>query len=102
MLLNERLHIDLFLPEISTAIEVDGPPHFEPVWGEEALSRTQRSDQQKTGLLLSSGFVLIRVKQIKGLSEKYKRETLSKIRNELTKIENKYPSRENRYIEIGD
>ena len=102
MLLNERLHIDLFLPDISTAIEVDGPSHFEPVWGDEALSRTQRSDQQKTGLLLSSGFVLIRVKQTKGLSEKYKRETLSKILSELKQIKKKYPSRENRYIEIGD
>ncbi len=102
MLLNERLHIDLFLNEMSTAIEIDGPSHFEPVWGEEALSRTQKADQQKTGLLLSNGFVLIRVKQQKGLSEKYKREILSKIVSILTDINKKYPSRENRYIEIGD
>ena len=87
---------------MSTAIEIDGPSHFEPVWGEEALSRTQKADQQKTGLLLSNGFVLIRVKQQKGLSEKYKREILSKIVSILTDINKKYPSRENRYIEIGD
>ena len=102
MLLNERLHIDLFLPDMATAIEVDGPSHFEPVWGEEALLRTQKADQQKTGLLLSNGFVLIRVKQQKGLSEKYKREILSSLTKTLDGIKKKYPSRENRYIEIGD
>ena len=102
MLLNERLHIDLFLPEMATAIEVDGPSHFEPVWGEEALSRTQKSDQQKTGLLLSNGFVLIRIKQKKALSEKYKREVVNNLVKELDRIKIKYPSRENRYIEIGD
>lgn len=102
MLLNERLHIDLFLPDTATAIEVDGPSHFEPVWGEEALLRTQKADRQKAGLLLSSGFVLIRIKQTKGLSQKYKRETLSTLIETLDAIKEKYPSRENRYIEIGD
>ena len=102
MLLNERLHIDLFLPEMATAIEVDGPSHFEPVWGDEALSRNQKSDQKKTGLLLSNGFVLIRIKQKKALSEKYKREIVASLVKELDRIKKKYPSRENRHIEIGD
>ena len=30
---NNRLQIDLFVPELRTAIEVDGHSHFRPVWG---------------------------------------------------------------------
>ena len=99
---NQNLQIDLYLPTYRVAIEVDGPSHFKPVWGQDNLARNIKADQQKTGLLLSNGFVLIRVKQQKGLSEKYKREILSKIVSILTDINKKYPSRENRYIEIGD
>ena len=101
MLLNERLQVDLFLPELSTAIEVDGPSHFKPVWGEEALERSQKSDKQKTGLILSSGFVLIRIQQDKALSNKYKRIILSRLLKSLDQIKQKYPPREERYIEIN-
>jgi predicted Fe-S protein YdhL (DUF1289 family) len=33
ILVNTKLQIDLFLPTMDVAIEVDGPSHFEPVWG---------------------------------------------------------------------
>lgn len=102
LMLNENLHLDLFLPELGVAIEVDGPSHFEPIWGEEALERTQKSDKQKNGLILNSGLVLIRVAQKKNISEKYKRELTVSLENKLEEISVKYPSRENRYIEIGD
>ena len=39
---NTRLQIDLFLPKINLAIEVDGPSHFEPVWGAESLKKNQK------------------------------------------------------------
>ena len=38
-LVNTKLQIDLFLPTMNIAIEVDGPSHFESVWGEEVLQR---------------------------------------------------------------
>ena len=44
---NNRLEIDLYVTDLQTAIEVDGPSHFEPVWGEENLIKNQRSDKQK-------------------------------------------------------
>ena len=102
MLVNERLEIDLFIPELSVAIEGDGPSHFEPVWGEEALEKTQSSDRQKSGLILSMGLVLIRIKHTKGLSEKYKRETLADLKNELEKIKRRIPKKHERFIEIGE
>ena len=54
---NHNLQVDLYLPEYSAAIEVDGPSHFKPVWGQDNLNRNIKSDQQKTGLILCESFV---------------------------------------------
>lgn len=69
MLSNTRLHIDMFLPTMSIAIEVDGPSHFKPVWGQTALQKNQKYDQKKTGLLLGKGVKIIRIKQTKDFSQ---------------------------------
>ena len=100
MLLNERLEIDLFLPELSVAIEVDGPSHFKPVWGEKNLERNKRSDRQKTGLILGQGFVLIRIKQDKRISQRYFRKILDSLVVELEKIKESFPQENKRYIEL--
>lgn len=63
ILSNTKLQIDLFLPTMNIAIEVDGPSHFLPVWGEEALKRNQKYDQKKSGLIVGKGLFLIRIKQ---------------------------------------
>ena len=70
-LMNENLEIDLFLPQLGIAIEVDGPSHFDPVWGEESLKRQQKADTEKNGLLLVRGLAVIRV-QIKTKNESVK------------------------------
>lgn len=67
-LVNTKLQIDLFLPSIGTAIEVDGPSHFEPVWGEQSLSRNIQYDKKKEGLITGKGWHLIRIKQTKDFS----------------------------------
>mgnify|MGYP003325369255 CR=1 FL=1 len=67
-LVNTKLQIDLFLPKLNIAIEVDGPSHFSPVWGEEVLKRNIAYDQKKSGLIIGRGYSLIRVKQIKDFS----------------------------------
>jgi very-short-patch-repair endonuclease len=69
ILSNTKLQIDLFLPTMSIAIEVDGPSHFLPVWGEEALKKNILYDQKKQGLILGKGLVLIRIKQTKDFSK---------------------------------
>jgi very-short-patch-repair endonuclease len=68
-LINTRLQIDLFLPTMNLAIEVDGPSHFAPVWGKESLSRNKKYDSKKEGLILGRGWNLIRVIQTKDYSE---------------------------------
>jgi very-short-patch-repair endonuclease len=100
LLRNQRLEIDLYVNDTQTAIEVDGPSHFEPVWGEENLERNKRSDRQKTGLIISEGMVLIRVKQDKRSSQRYFRKVLEQVVQELEKITKEFPKEDQRYIEI--
>lgn len=101
LIMNERLEVDLFLPELKTAIEVDGPSHFFPIWGPESLARNIRSDAQKSGLLITKGFAIIRVRHIsKHISNKHKRDLLSKVLGTLSSIQNKFPKENERLIEI--
>ena len=69
ILSNTKLQIDLFLSTMNIAIEVDGPSHFLPVWGDDVLKRNQRYDQKKTGLIIGKGLSLIRIKQLHDYSQ---------------------------------
>lgn len=60
---NTKLQIDLFLPSINLAIEVDGPSHFLPVWGDDALAKNKKYDNKKSGLIIGKGLFLVRIKQ---------------------------------------
>lgn len=85
---NTNLELDLFIPSIKTAIEIDGPSHFFPIWGEEALQKTIASDNEKNGLLLSSGYRVIRIKNLaKKLSQKRKRDILDMVVGVIRQIE---------------
>jgi len=98
---NDKLEVDLFVPSIKTAIEIDGPAHFLPIWGEENLQKHVRADAEKAGLLINRGFVVLRVKNlIRNLSSKNMRDALSQITDELVKIENAFPPVSKRLIEI--
>jgi len=102
MVKNQNLQIDLHIPNMNVAIEVDGPSHFTPIWGEDALRLSQQADAEKDGLLLGMGLCVIRVQQTKEISEKFKRDTLSRLLEVLQKIEKKFPAREKRHIVLGD
>mgnify|MGYP001606126201 CR=1 FL=1 len=49
---HEQLELDLYLPALGVAIEIDGPSHFLPIYGEDALMKTQLASQVKNGLLI--------------------------------------------------
>lgn len=99
---NERLHIDLFLPALNLSIEVDGPAHFDPIWGQKTLMQKQKSDTQKNGLILGAGGCLIRIKHSKEASDKKKRDIVEALKNILDSVKAKYPSKNNRYFEIEE
>jgi very-short-patch-repair endonuclease len=98
---NENMEVDLFVPGIKTAIEIDGPAHFLPIWGEVNLQKHIRSDAQKAGMLLNRGYVILRVKNlIKNISQKRMRDILAQVIDELEKIDNEFPPQSKRLIEI--
>lgn len=79
---NPNLEVDLFLPSNNIAIEVDGPSHFLPIWGDVELQKTRKADNEKNGLLLLYKINVVRIKQLrKNLSMKNMRD----IAEEVTK-----------------
>ena len=97
---NQRLQVDLYLPQHRTAIEVDGPSHFKPVWGQDNLDKNIQNDQQKTGLILHSGLVMIRIKQTHSLTQRYMRNILNQLSDLLNQIKQDYPKQNERYFEL--
>lgn len=96
---SDTLEVDMFLPEIKTAIEIDGPAHFLPIWGEENLRKHQDADAKKEGLLINEGYVLIRVKQLdKNMSESRMETVLNAVLVEVDKIVKSFPEESKRLI----
>lgn len=100
-LVEGKFEIDLFLPELKTIIEIDGPQHFLPLFGQDKLDEVIRLDSIKNGLLLSRGYCVIRVKyMLKSLSQKSARTLCELIEDNISKIENKFPPEGQRFIEV--
>lgn len=98
---NQNLEIDMYLPCIKTIIEIDGPSHFFPIWGEDKLQKQIKADFDKTGLILSKGFVIIRIKNLSDSVSLVAKEKLRiDILKKLSIITSKFPDKSERYIEI--
>ena len=96
----ENLEIDLYIKELKTIIEVDGPSHFYPIWGEEKLQKQINADLRKSGALLSKGYVVIRIKSEGQESLSKKEELINRVLNQLNEIKKKFPPRSKRFIEV--
>lgn len=82
-----KMHVDLFVPEIKTAIEIDGPSHFYPIWGAESLANHKKWDAEKNAILMKNGFHIIRVKVMANtLSLHNKTETLNQLIEHLKRL----------------
>lgn len=101
-LLTTKLQIDLFLPTMNVAIEVDGPSHFLPVWGEEVLQKNIEYDQKKEGLILGKGLALIRIKQLNDFSKTRAEILYNKLFPILKDIEKNFPPVGQRKFTIED
>lgn len=102
LLSNTKLQIDLFLPTMNIAIEVDGPSHFKEVWGTDTLKKNVKYDNKKTGLILGKGLVLIRIRQEMDYSESRANIVFDRLIAEVEKINHKFPDPGFREIKIGD
>jgi very-short-patch-repair endonuclease len=96
----ENLEIDLYIPKIKTIIEVDGPSHFLPIWGEEKLQKQVNADLRKSGALLSKGYAVIRVKSLGQESLSKREQIVETVINHLNNIDSKFPPKSERFIEV--
>lgn len=80
---NAQLELDMLLTDYGIVIEVDGPSHFKPVWGEDKLKQTQQADQQKNGLIIASNFKIIRVQQKQKVTQRYMRRLWEQLENAI-------------------
>jgi very-short-patch-repair endonuclease len=98
---NTNLEIDLYIPEVKAIIEIDGPSHFFPIWGEEKLQKQIKADFDKTGLVLNKGYIVIRVKNTSdSVSLATKEKLKSDVLTMLNDIKTSFPKKTERYIEI--
>lgn len=98
ILANTKLQIDIFIPTMNIAIEIDGPSHFAPVWGEDTLARNISYDKKKTGLIIGKGLKLIRIKQTKDYSKSRAKIICDKLLNSINTLQKTKTT----IIEIGD
>ena len=96
-----NFEIDLLLPELNTIIEVDGPQHFLPVFGEDKLAEVIKMDSIKNGLLIAKGFCVIRVKYLsKHSSLSIQRKLWELVSEQVEKVSNRFPPKNKRLIEL--
>ena len=100
-LIERNFEIDLFLPELNTIIEVDGPQHFLPVFGEKKLAEVIRMDSIKNGLLIAKGFCVIRIKYLcRNMGKNVERKLWDLVSIEVEKIKDKFPPKDKRFIQL--
>lgn len=58
--------VDLALPNEMVALEVDGPTHFLPIYGEEHLEQQQHRDARKDDMINAVGYSVLRVRDNNG------------------------------------
>jgi very-short-patch-repair endonuclease len=80
----EQMEIDIFLPADRIAVEIDGPSHYEPIWGEDSLKRNKVADNKKNGLLLANGYHVVRIRdKSKKLTRKIERRAVECIEDAI-------------------
>ena len=100
-LIQGNFEIDLLLPALNTIIEIDGPQHFLPVFGEERLSEVVKLDGIKNGLLLGRGFCVIRVKYLcNNFNKAVERRLWDLVSKAVADVEKKFPPKNKRFIEL--
>jgi very-short-patch-repair endonuclease len=96
----ENLEIDLYIPALKTIIEVDGPSHFLPIWGEEKLQKQINADLRKSGALLSKGYAVIRLKSLGQESLAKREQMIERLLSHVNQISDSFPPKTKRFIEV--
>ncbi len=78
-LLASGLEIDIVVPRLKLAIELNGPVHYSPIFGKEKFAKVQAADISKQGEIQSLGYSLLVIdisncgyfKKVKAMLDKY-------------------------------
>lgn len=62
----QKFHVDIAMPNDKIIIEVDGPTHWAPIYGEEELQKVEVKDARKDAVLNSNGWNVLRVQDASG------------------------------------
>jgi len=95
---NQALEMDILLPAQNIVIEIDGPTHFFPIYGEDRLRKVKEADADKNGLLLKSDYVVIRIQHMsknlsKYLSNFYSNEVVKQVKKVISNRPKKFEDR---------
>jgi very-short-patch-repair endonuclease len=102
LIVNEKLEIDLLIFAHKIAIEVDGPSHFRPIWGEESFEGTQKADSMKNALLLTKGYTVIRLRYNASPTQKEARDLFNELLETVKNVvENPPQANQEKLIYIG-
>ncbi len=83
--LPSKLEIDILIPAANLAIELNGPVHYLPIYGEERFRKVQGKDALKSREIHEQGLSLMVLDVSRLNSAKQLRETLSKYYQEHVK-----------------
>lgn len=93
----DKVRVDILLPSVMAVVEIDGPAHFLPLWGEEQLVKTVHADALKHATLLSGGYSVVRVKcMAQTVSDKVQRDALEAVLGQLRLLK----AGDNKLVEI--
>lgn len=53
-----KAELDIYIPSLKLAFELNGPVHYEPIFGPDTLKRMQSNDQRKFGACIEHGISL--------------------------------------------
>lgn len=100
-IINDKLEIDILIPSLKIAVEVDGIYHSENVFGD--LAKVKNKDSEKNGLLLNNGYVMIRLSNTsKSDSQYYFNKKLNQLVTAIKAIEQEFPPADRRLIYLGE
>lgn len=82
--------LDVYIPELKMAIEINGIIHYEPIYGQEKLTKVQNRDKQKMINCYNLGIELIVIPLgKKGLTKKQTQEVYQEIFNIIKNNQNR-------------
>jgi hypothetical protein len=82
--------LDVYIPELKMAIEINGIIHYEPIYGQEKLTKVQNRDKQKMINCYNSGIELIVIPLgKKGLTKKQTQEIYNEIYSIIERNKNR-------------